>query len=100
VQFDRAGIVTMGCNIHDSMLGYVVVTDAPFFGRTDKAGTWSADVPRGTYRVTAWHPRMGETVELEREMTVDENRTTLTVRLAKALQPAPLQGKRHSWDAY
>jgi plastocyanin len=100
VQFDQVGIVTMGCNIHDSMLGYIVVTDAPFFGRTDKAGTWSADVPRGAYRVTVWHPRMGESVELERGMTVDADRASLTVRLAKALQPAPLQGRRHSWDAY
>jgi plastocyanin len=100
VQFDQVGIVTMGCNIHDSMLAYIVVTDAAFFGRTDKTGTWSAVVPRGTYRVTVWHPRMGDSVELERGMAVDADRAKLTVRLAKALQPAPLQGKRHSWDAY
>ena len=51
VIFDQAGIVTLGCNIHDSMLAYVLVTDAPYFGRADATGSWSVDLPRGTYRV-------------------------------------------------
>jgi plastocyanin len=100
VLFDQAGLVTLGCNIHDSMLAYVLVTDAPYFGRTDSRGAWSVDLPRGTYRVTVWHPRMQEGSALEREMTIgDGERAALTLRLAKALQPAPLEG-RHSWDSY
>jgi plastocyanin len=27
VEFDQAGLVVIGCNIHDSMLGYIYVTD-------------------------------------------------------------------------
>jgi plastocyanin len=108
VRFDQVGFVTLGCNIHDSMLAYVLVTDAPYFGRTDSTGSWSVDVPRGTYRVTVWHPRMRESVEPGREMTLgdghgdghnDNDRTGLTLRLTKPLQPAPLES-RHSWDAY
>ena len=30
----QPGIVTLGCNIHDNMLAYIVVTTAPCFGRT------------------------------------------------------------------
>ena len=101
VHFDQAGLVTLGCNIHDSMLAYVVVTDAPFFGRTDTAGSWSAEVPRGTWRVTVWHPRMREDGDLERELMIGEgDRASLTVRLLKPLQPAPLDERHHSWDAY
>src|ERR1700680_328705 len=37
-RFDQPGVVTLGCNIHDDMLGYLFVTDAPFFGRTDPSG--------------------------------------------------------------
>jgi plastocyanin len=100
VLFDQVGFVTLGCNIHDSMLAYVLVTDAPYFGRTDSAGSWSVEVPRGTYRITVWHPRLRENGEPEREMTIgDGDRAALTVRLVKPLQPAPLEG-RHSWDAY
>jgi plastocyanin len=97
VVFDQAGLITLGCNIHDSMLAYVLVTDAPYFGRTDATGSWSVDVPRGTYQVSVWQPRMEEAVQ--KEATIEGERSDLTVRLTRALKPAPLEG-RHSWDAY
>src|SRR5438552_18700641 len=100
VPFDHAGVVTLGCNIHDDMLAYLLVTDAPWFGRTDKSGAWVADVPRGRYRVSIWHPRMRETeADLERELTVgDADRAELTVHLGKSLLPAPISDRPHSWD--
>ena len=100
VHFDQAGLVTLGCNIHDQMLAYLVVTDAPWFGRTGADGAWSAEVPRGRYRVTLWHPRLRDNEsDLERELTVGEgDRADLTLRLAKPLQPAPLADRPHSWD--
>jgi plastocyanin len=100
VHFEQPGVVTLGCNIHDDMLAYLVVTDAPFFGRTDSAGVWSADVPRGRYSVTLWHPRLRDSEsDLERELTVgDGDRAELTLHLSKALQPAPLADRPHSWD--
>jgi plastocyanin len=98
VIFDQAGIITLGCNIHDSMLAYVLVTDAPYFGRADASGSWSVDLPHGTYRLTVWQPRMQESSQ--QDVTVGEtDRVAVTVRLTKALKPAPLEG-RHSWDAY
>lgn len=101
--FDRVGLVTLGCNIHDNMLAYIVVTDAPYFGRTGADGIWSArDVTPGRYRVEVWHPRLkGEQADLEREISVgDSEQAEVTVRLGKALRPAPLEGRPHSWDAY
>jgi len=100
VPFDQAGVVTLGCNIHDDMLAYLLVTDAPWFGRTDKSGAWVADVPRGRYRVSIWHPRMRATeADLERELTVgDADRAELTVHLGKSLLPAPISDRPHSWD--
>ena len=44
MHFDQAGIVTLGCNIHDEMMAYLVVTDAQYFGRTDGSGSWTADI--------------------------------------------------------
>src|SRR5579862_7831444 len=38
VEFDQAGVVTLGCNIHDEMLAYVMVTDPPTLGGTIGAG--------------------------------------------------------------
>jgi plastocyanin len=100
VHFEQAGVVTLGCNIHDEMVGYLVVTDAPYYGRTDTRGAWSNEVVRGRYRITIWHPRMrDEPGDLERELTVGEaDHAELTLRLGKPLTPAPLADRPHSWD--
>jgi plastocyanin len=100
VHFDQAGVVTLGCNIHDEMVGYLVVTDAPYYARTDAKGAWSSEVARGRYRITIWHPRMrDEAADLERELSVGEaDHAELTLRLTKSLTPAPLAERPHSWD--
>jgi plastocyanin len=100
VHFDQAGVVTLGCNIHDEMVGYLLVTDAPYYGRTDQAGAWTVEVARGRYRISIWHPRLRESeADLDRELTVgDADHAELTLRLTKALQPAPLSERPHSWD--
>jgi plastocyanin len=57
IQFDRAGVVTLGCNIHDWMAAYVVIVPTPYFARTDESGTaLLRDLPAGAYEVRAWHP--------------------------------------------
>ncbi len=102
VRFDSPGLVTLGCNIHDEMLGYVVVTDAPFFGRAAPNGRWSAEVPPGNYRITIWHPRVrDEDKDLQVEITVSEaSGGTLQLQLKRLLKPAPLEGRPHTWDSY
>lgn len=57
VLFDKPGLVVLGCNIHDWMLGYIYVTDDPWFAVSDEHGrTTIADLPAGRYAVTLWHP--------------------------------------------
>jgi plastocyanin len=61
VVFDHPGLVTLGCNIHDGMIGYIYVTDSPFFARTDGAGLVQLHgLPAGNYTLTAWHPQLQE----------------------------------------
>jgi plastocyanin len=56
--FDEPGVVVLGCNIHDSMLGYIKVVDTPHFGLTDEQGRAELEgLPKGDYRVEAWTPR-------------------------------------------
>jgi plastocyanin len=58
VLFDKPGVVTLGCNIHDWMIGYVLVVPTPHFGKTDKTGIVRLrDLPAGSYDVHAWHPQ-------------------------------------------
>lgn len=62
VLFDKAGLVVLGCNIHDSMIGFVAVLDTPYFGRTDAAGHLSIPAPPGRYRLRVWHPDLERAV--------------------------------------
>lgn len=61
VVFDKAGTATLGCNIHDQMLGYIHVVDTPHFGLTGTDGQVNLDLPAGEHRVQVWWPALGET---------------------------------------
>jgi plastocyanin len=64
VVFDKPGVVVLGCNIHDWMVGYIYVSDTPFFAKTAAAGTATlSDLPPGEYTVRVWHPSMAEHAE-------------------------------------
>lgn len=57
VVFDKAGVAAIGCNIHDSMVAYVFVADAPFAAVTDAGGHAEfRDVPDGAWHASVWHP--------------------------------------------
>lgn len=56
VVFDKPGLVVLGCNIHDWMVGYVYITDDPWFAVSDAQGKLAIDnLPTGDYQVTLWH---------------------------------------------
>ena len=58
ILFDKPGIVTLGCNIHDWMIGYIAVVSTPYFAKSDAAGKARlGDMPPGVYEVHAWHPQ-------------------------------------------
>jgi plastocyanin len=102
-RFDRPGLVTLGCNIHDAMLAYILVTDAPYYGKTAADGSWSlSDIARGRYRVEVWSPRLAETGQtLQREIAVEVGEHAVAeIRAAHGLRPAELAQRPHTWDAY
>ena len=58
ILFDKAGVVTLGCNIHDWMIAYVVVVPTPYFARSDASGLARLrEMPAGAYELRAWHPQ-------------------------------------------
>lgn len=59
VVFDKPGVVVLGCDIHDSMVAFVLVVDTPYYARTDKSGLATLpDLPAGSYTLRAWHAPM------------------------------------------
>jgi plastocyanin len=102
VTFDRSGLVVLGCNIHDQMVGYIYVTDAPFFGKTDPAGTVRlAGLSGGEYLITVWSPFIADRASsLTRTVRVDaQEPTSSRVQLMDALRARPEpRPQRADWE--
>jgi len=94
--FDVPGIVTLGCNIHDWMLAYLVVVPTPYFARSDARGAAALTAPAGRYRLELWHPRLG--AALTEEITLADGAAlrrefTLTLKPDRRIRRGP-EGKR------
>jgi plastocyanin len=67
--FPNAGLVKVYCHIHSHMTAAIMVFDHSFFRIPAADGTFTLDdVPAGSYEMSAWHERIGEstnTVKVE-----------------------------------
>ena len=93
VVFDKPGVVTLGCNIHDWMIAYVVVLETPWFAKSDEAGRASvAGIPAGRYAVEVWHPRLAASARREVSLAGDgalEQAFDLQLKPARRVRRAP-----------
>jgi plastocyanin len=94
VVFEQPGLVVLGCNIHDSMLAYVVVLDSAWFARTAADGRASfKDLPAGRWRAETWHPRLkdaangGLAVAVKQEFTVPATGAAAASTITLKLEP-------------
>jgi plastocyanin len=59
VEFDKTGVVALGCNIHDKMSAYIVVVDTPYAAQSDAGGrVVLKNVPDGAGVLTIWSERL------------------------------------------
>jgi plastocyanin len=57
VRFEKAGVVALGCNIHDNMVAFIKVVDTPFAAKTDAQGkAVLRGLPAGPTPIKIWHP--------------------------------------------
>jgi len=55
VTFDKPGLVTLRCDIHEHMRGLILVLSTPYFVMTDTAGRFRLDkLPAGRCTLKAW----------------------------------------------
>ena len=55
-KFTDPGVVSLLCNVHPEMAGYIIVSPTPYFAETGADGAYTlANVPDGDYTITAWH---------------------------------------------
>lgn len=89
VAFNDEGIVVLGCNIHDQMLGYIAVVDTPVFAKTDNAGVAILTVEDTTDGiVSVWSPRIRDDLEsLSVNLAEQSGKQQIVFRLAEKLRP-------------
>ena len=57
VRFDKPGVIAVGCNIHDSMVGFLLVVETPYAAKTDASGQAVIHgAPAGAVNLRIWHP--------------------------------------------
>jgi plastocyanin len=104
VVFDKPGVVVLGCNIHDWMIGYVYVSESPYFAKTGADGkAVIADLPPREYVVRVWHPQLAAGEETTRK-SVDASRArradvawSLALKPEAKIRRAPVSGQRGSY---
>jgi plastocyanin len=96
LRLERTGVVAVGCNIHDSMIAWLYVTDAPWTARTGPDGRARFDaLPPGDYEVRAWQPRLRPgRAEPTRNATVAAG-ATAALSFALVLLPPPRMDHEH-----
>ena len=53
--FDKPGLVTLRCDIHEHMRGLILVLNTPYFTVTDEQGRFHlSGLPSGNYTLKAW----------------------------------------------
>jgi len=78
VKFDKPGIVELFCNIHASMLGFLVVVDTPWYAVADGSGAFQIkNVPPGQYDLEAWHEKAA--TPTKKRVTIGEESTQLAI---------------------
>jgi len=59
--FTNAEIVSIKCDVHGWMSGWLVVSGHPYYDVTSEGGAFElTDVPPGKYTVEIWHERLGK----------------------------------------
>jgi plastocyanin len=55
---DQPGLVAVGCNIHDHMIAYLMITSDQAKVTPSQGQAVFDQLPPGSYTVTVWHPQL------------------------------------------
>ena len=81
LQFQHAGVVVLGCNIHDQMKGYLYVVEEEIAAVSNPQGDVSLD--RRPDWVYVWHPQLqrGTSARLKQPLDQQDDRGRWLIRL-------------------
>ena len=91
VVLDQPGVIAVGCNIHDHMITYLLVSDAPWVAKSASDGTVAfRNLAAGLYTVTVWHPQQHPAKpEIQQTVSLGGGGDTATLTFSLSLLPDP-----------
>jgi plastocyanin len=109
IQFTQSGIVVLGCNIHDSMVGYIYVTDSPTSAITNVQGVANIpyqDAPQPLHHSTnsvvsawLWHPLLSAANTDRIEIQIDTSQLQQTIVLDSALNTSTKETLKNGFSS-
>jgi plastocyanin len=102
--FDRPGVVVLGCNIHDGMLGYILVVDTPHYALTDANGALTLEgLAADDYTLNVWTPRLrpGDLPPSQSVKMGADGNVTIELKLTGKLLPDhEIMTSSLTWERY
>lgn len=95
ILFDKPGVVTIGCNIHDWMVAYIYIVDTPYFAKTNSTGLANLEkITPAEYELHIWHPGSISSIDSVSTITIAQDQVTqeafiLNIRPDYFWKPAP-----------
>ncbi len=100
--FDKPGVVALGCNIHDWMVGYIYVAQSHHVQESDRHGKARFELASATlnkeYQLVVWHPRF-KTEDAQRLTPVASSTDALVFQLTQSLHPE-IDNQADEFDNY
>ncbi len=97
VLFDQAGVVILGCNIHDRMLGYIYVSEAGISAQTNAEGLsqFTQDLS-DISQLNVWHPDLADPTRpmIVNSLMKTNNSITVSISLAPTV---PVKSSNSRW---
>lgn len=101
VTFSHPGTVRVFCNVHHSMVAYILVLDTPYYTSPDADGRFRlSGVPEGPGTLMVWHERSDEQRQAvvvpsgRVDLEIEVSRPRVPQHLNKAGKPYETRGRR------
>jgi plastocyanin len=91
ISFESSGVVVLGCNIHDSMIGYIYVNSGELTVMTDNKGLALIDLGETStsnepIEMSIWHPDLSPMQTKRLQIKVPSNKATHDIALPFSLE--------------
>ncbi|CAM4006608.1 MULTISPECIES: methylamine utilization protein [Pseudoalteromonas] len=89
ITFENQGVVVLGCNIHDSMLGYIYVAKSSHVYQSDEHGNVQLNGLTLPVQLSLWHSLQKNALEEKQSLTLTVNSPNRVQVTLQTIEPKP-----------